>query len=142
MTTIVLTKEQMDSIRMDMDQKCEMLTDAEVLALAQKVNEAINLPFLGEEAELKVFVKIVRFVDKELYKLLPNEYYELVHNATDGITKEEADEIINRLTPLINSVVNIPVIPEVLEGKLIELILRLIINCLIKGSKLDETTPA
>ena len=36
-----------------MKEKEEMLTDAEVNGLALKVNNAINLPLIGEKKELK-----------------------------------------------------------------------------------------
>ncbi len=118
-----------------------MLTDAEVNALAEKVNAAINLPFLSEAKEYVVFAKIIKWVDRKLYELLPNEYYELVKNTTDGISKEEANQIEERLTPLINTVVNIPVLTEKQEAKLISLILGLIIKAMVKGFKLEEKEP-
>ncbi len=142
MAEIQLTKAQLDQIRKDMNEQVEMLTDGQVMALAQKVNKVINLPFLNEEKELKVFAKVVRWVDKQIYKLLPNEYYELVRGCDDGISKEEAMQIEERLTPLINNAVNVPVLPEKMEGKLIGLILGLIVNAMVKGFNLEEAEPA
>ena len=71
-------------------------------------------------------------MDKQLYQLLPNEYYELVKSTTDGISKKEAELIEERLTPIINNVVNIPVLTERQEGKLISLVLGLIVNAMVK----------
>ncbi len=141
MTEITLTSTQLDQIKKDMDDQVTMLTDAQVNALAQKVNKEINLPFLVEEKEFIVFAKLIKWVDKQLYQLLPNEYYELVKNSTDGISKEEANTIEKRLTPLINNVVNIPVLTEKQEAKLIGLILGLIIKAMVKGFHLEEVEP-
>lgn len=141
MKNVVLTENVFSQINVDMKEKEEMLTDAEVNALAMKVNAAINLPLIGEKKELKVFVKIIKWVDKQLYQLLPNEYYELVKDATDGITKEEALVIEERLTPLINEKINIPVLSEKMEAKLIGLVLGLIMNAMVKGFKLEEVQP-
>jgi uncharacterized Fe-S cluster-containing radical SAM superfamily protein len=141
MSEIKLTKSQLKKIKKDMDKKVEMLTDAEINAIAQKVNKVINLPFLDEEKEFIVFGKIIKLVDRKLYHLLPNEYYELVKDSSDGISKEEAAKIEERLTPLINSVVNLPVITEKQEEKLIGLVLSLIINAMVKGLKLEEVDP-
>ena len=138
MAKITLTKQQLEQIRNDMDKQVEMLTESEINAIAQKVNKAINLPFLSEEKEFIVFEKVIRWVDRQLYKMLPNEYYELVKDASDGISKKEAKRIEKRLTPLINNVVNIPILTERQEGKLIGLVLSLIINAMIKGFKLEE----
>ena len=141
MAEITLTKQQLNQIKKDMDKRVEMLTDAEINAIAQKVNKAINLPFLNEKKEFIVFGKIIKLVDRQLYRLLPNEYYELVKDASDGISKEEAVKIEERLTPLINNVVNIPILTERQEEKLIGLVLSLIINAMIKGFKLEEVQP-
>ena len=141
MATISLTQEQLDQIKKDMDKKVDMLSDAEINALAQKVNKEINLPFVSEEKELQLMAKFIKWIDRELYQLLPNEYYELIKNSSDGISKEEAAEIERRLTPLINNVVNIPVLSEELEAKLIGLVLGLIINAMVKGFKLEEVEP-
>ena len=139
MAKITLTKQQLEQIKNDMDKQVEMLTDPEINAIAQKVNKAINIPFfLNEEKEFIVFEKVIRWVDRQLYKMLPNEYYELVKDASDGISKKEAKRIEKRLTPLINDLVDIPILTERQEGKLIGLILSLIINAMIKGFKLEE----
>ena len=141
MATISLTQEQLDQIKKDMYVQVDMLSDSEINALAQKVNSVINLPFVGEQKELQLMAKFIKWIDNELYKLLPNEYYKLIHDATDGISKEEAAEIERRLTPLINNVVNIPVLSEEMEAKLIGLVLGLIINAMVKGLKLEEVAP-
>lgn len=81
---------------------------------------------------------MIRWIDRELYNLLPNEYYSLIHNATDGISEDEAELLIKRVTPLINNVVNIPILTEDMESKVIEIILGLIIKGMIKGLKLED----
>lgn len=142
MAEITLTGQQMVKIREEMDKKVEMLTDGEINAIAQKVNKVINLPLINEEKEFIVFVKLIKLIDTQLYKLLPNEYYELIKDASDGISKEEAATIEERITPLINNVVNIPILSEKMEEKLIGLILGLIINAMVKGFNLEEVNPA
>jgi len=138
MEPITLTKDHLAGIANDMDNQEEMLTDAEINALAQKVNKKINLPFLSEEKELVVFAKLIKWIDRELYKILPNEYYELIHDASDGLTSQEATDLEIRLTPLINNTINIPILSEKLEAKLISLVLIGIMGAMVKGSKLDE----
>jgi len=138
MPSIRLTKDQMKQLKEDMDEKVEMLTDEEIHSLVQKVNAAINLPFLGEKKEAVVLAKVIRWIDRKLYELLPNEYYKLVKDSADGISKEEAQEIEDRLTPLINNAVNIPVLSEKQEAKLISLVLGLIINAMVKGLNLEQ----
>jgi len=140
MSEITLTKKQLKKIKNDM-KETEMLTDAEINAIAQKVNKVTNLPFLDEEKEFIVFGKIIKRIDQVLYNLLPNEYYELVKDASDGINKEEATKFEERLTPTLNNLINIPVLTENQEQKLIGFVLSIIINAMVKGLKLEEVKP-
>ena len=138
MATIELTEEQLAKIKEEMNQQTSMLTDEEVNALAGKVNKDINLPFLNEEKEFIVFFKLIRWIDRQLYALLPNEIYALVHDATDGISQAEAVKIRGRVIPLINKVVDMPIVPEALEEVIIGTIVDLILTALIKGLKLEQ----
>lgn len=138
MAEITLTDEQIAKILQDMNTQTHMLTDEEVNALVNKINKDINLPFLNEEKEAVVFFKIIRWVDRQLYALLPNEYYSLVHDATDGISQEELVRIRHRVTPLINKVVDIPILSEGLEEALIGIILDLILSAMVKGLRLEQ----
>lgn len=142
MTTIALSQQQLVQVTKDMDNKADMLSDSEINALAQKINGMFNIPVLGETSELIVFAKIIKLIDRKLCQLLPNEYYKLVKDSTDGISQEEATALEKRLTPLINSRVNIPIISEEQEEKLISMILGMIINAMVKGARLEQINPA
>ncbi len=138
MPTLTLTQAQLVQLRKDMNEQVEMLSDEEINALAEKVNAEINIPFLSEEKEFVTFSKIIRFIDRQLYKLLPNEVYAMVKSTSDGISEEEARQMLKRITPMVNNVVNIPILTEIQEYKLIDLVLEIIMNALIIGLKLDE----
>jgi len=133
MKTITLTEKQWDKIQNDADKQVEMLSHKEIEKIATKLNRKINVPFLSEEKEQVVLVKLVRKVDKYIYSVLPNEFYELIKNSTDGIDEDEADMIKNRVAKSINKAVDIPYIPEPLEQIAFEFIVGQIINALRKG---------
>jgi len=140
MASIELTAEQLAKITQDMNLQIDMLTDEEIAALAVKVNEKFNVPFLSEEKEFIVFVKIIKWIDRQLYAILPNEYYELVHDSSNGISDKEMVAIRARISPLINKVVDIPILSEGVEEMLIGFILDIILSALVKGFHL-ETIP-
>jgi hypothetical protein len=141
MATLALTQQQLNNVTKDMNNKADMLSDSEINALAQKVNKIINIPVLGEQGELIVFAKIVKLIDRKLCQLLPNEYYRLVKDSTDGISQDEATALEIRLTPLLNDKINIPILSEAQEQKLISLVLGIIINAMVKGRRLEQVTP-
>ncbi|MFK7757898.1 MAG: hypothetical protein AB8B53_13290 [Flavobacteriales bacterium] len=128
--------------QIDKDMKgSNMLSDSEILAIAHKVNAVINLPFVREEKELVVFVKLIKKLDEKLYELLPNEYYQLIRDAEDGISADEAESMEEAVTKAINKKINIPILSERLEAKLISLVVGIIINAMIKGFNLEEQEP-
>jgi len=104
------------------------MTDKEVMELADKLNEKINIPFFNEKKERKILIKIVLKVDTFLYDHLPNEFYDLVRSIDDGISDEEAKQITIRLSRLANKKIDIPYIPEKLEYIAIRFIIGIIIN--------------
>jgi hypothetical protein len=141
MATLALTQQQLDKVTNDMNSNAVMLSDSEIKALAQKINGKFNIPVLGETGELIVFAKIVKLIDRKLSQLLPNEFYKLVKDSTDGISKDEAISLEKRLTPLINDRINIPILSEDQEEKLISMVLGIIINAMVKGAHLEQIAP-
>jgi len=139
-----LNSTQIAQIKEDLGTDKEFLTDEEVLAIAENVKAKIpfKIPFLSDQTVLTILFKNVRKIDRELYKLLPNEYYELVRNLSDGISSDEAKELIRRLTPLINKLIDIPILSEAIEAAIIEFVLDQIVNALVKGFKLSESAIA
>ena len=132
---IALTADELKGIDKDNNGK-SMLTDEQVMGIATIVNSKINIPILNEKKEQIVFCKIVRLIDTKLYEILPNEYYELINNLEDGITDKEAEIMNKRLTKLLNRKINIPILNEKKEAKLIKKVLSIIINALRKNTKL------
>lgn len=132
MTTITLTEEQRANIKNGMDNQVEMLTDEEVEALATKLNERIDIPFIKEGTEQIIFVKIVRNFDRLLYANLPNELYGLVKNASDGLSDNDADEMAEVLAKRLNAKFDIPYVPEFVEKEIFELLIDLIVTAMRK----------
>lgn len=135
MTTIVLTDDQRKKIVQDA-KGMELLTPQEVEKIATKVNDKINLPFLNTDQEQVVFVKAVRWLDKQLYQLLPNELYECIRMTESGINEDEADTIRVRITKTINKLVDLPFLSESQEEKLFGIFIGIITTAMIKGNKL------
>ncbi len=142
-TTITLTGDQVRAIMDDADRKVELLSIQELEAIASRLNEKINIPFLSEEQEQVVLVKIIKQIDRYLYSVLPNEVYQMVKDASDGISEEEAEKIKTRLAQLINKAVDIPIVGEEVEQLIFKMVLDLIVLALQKGkSLLDVATQA
>ena len=131
--TIRLGKKERDAIKADAERKVDMLTSEEAEILASKLNERVNIPFFAEQTEQIVLVKIVKLIDRALYKVLPNELYELAKNATDGVTAQEAIEIETRLIEWANGKIDIPFLSEEVEEKILRNVIELIAGAFRKG---------
>ena len=109
-------------------EKRTQMTEAEIKLLAERLNEKINVPLIGETTEEKILIKIIIKVDSFLYDNLPNEIYDLVRSLDKGISDQEAKRLIARLSKLANDNIDIPYIPESAEYVAIKFIIGVIIN--------------
>jgi len=138
MSSITLTDEQRDQIASDMDKQIEMLNADEVEAVATKLNEKIDIPYIDDKAEQLIMVKIVKKIDRLLYRKLPNELYGLVKNSRDGISDEDARQLKSVLATRINKEFDIPYIPEWIEQEILEMAIGLIVNGMRKNYSMME----
>lgn len=115
------------------------LTSGEIQKISSRLNKKVDIPVLGEQKEQIVLEKIIAQIDNCLYELLPDEIYDTIHMISDGITAEEAGIIKTRVSSIINSQINIPILSEEHEKKLIDEFLNLISLALQKGKSLIES---
>lgn len=116
----------------------EMLTKAEVEAIATKLNKVINLPILKEDREQIIIVKIIRQIDMFLYRVLPNEIYELIRVASDGISEKDALIMEENLTRLANDHINLPFLTEPMEETIFRVVIGLIVRAMLKGNSIKK----
>ncbi len=138
MSSITLTDEQRAQIASDMDKQIEMLSADEVEALATKLNEKIDIPYIKEGTEQTIMVKIVKKIDRLLYRKLPNEIYGLVKSSRDGISDDDARQLKAVLATRINKEFDIPYIPEWIEQEILEMSIGLIVNGMRKNYSVME----
>ena len=131
-----LTMEEHSAIKDDMDKQVEMLSDAEVEYLAAKLNEKVDVPFLKEGTEHRILAKIVKIVDRYLYKSLPNELYGLIKVATDGLSDNEVEQLTKILSTRANKEVNIKYLPEWVEQEIFEFLIALIVGVMRRNATL------
>ena len=113
--------------------KRSKMTHDEVKALAERLNDLINVPIIGETTEEKILIKVVLKVDGFLYDSLPNEIYGLVRSVDKGLSDDEATRLISRLSGLANQKIDIPYLPESAEFIAIRFVIGVIINAARKG---------
>ncbi len=139
MTLRSLTVEEHQAIKKDMDKQFEMLSDAEIEHLAAKLNDKVDIPFLKEGTEHKILAKIVKKVDRYLYKALPNELYGLIKVSTDGLSDDEVEQLTKILSTRANNEVNIKYLPEWVEQEIFEFLIGLIVGAMRRNTTLMST---
>lgn len=117
----------------------QRMTKEEIEKISIKLNQEIDIPIVSETQEQKVLFKIVLKIDNFIYEHLPNEIYDLIRDLKKGISDKEVKKLTKRLTKLANDKIDIPYIPEFIEGKVMRFIIKLIINGIRKNSNLDHS---
>jgi hypothetical protein len=132
-----LTEAEHDQVEADA-KDAEMLTEAELETIATRLNNAIDLPIMNEKTEQIVFVKIVKLIDRFLYSVLPNEIYELIRVASDGISEQDAALIEENLAELVNRKIDLPFLSESMEETVFRVVIGTIVRAMIKGKSLES----
>jgi len=104
------------------------MTEKEIIELAKRLNEKIDVPIIDEIKEEKIFIKIILKIDNFLYDNLPNEFYGLLRSTEKGIDDTEAIQLISRLTKLANNKIDIPILSEKAEEKAIKFVIGIVVN--------------
>ncbi|MCG8698093.1 MAG: hypothetical protein MI922_08570 [Bacteroidales bacterium] len=119
-------------------QNRQRMKPQEIERIAYRLNEKINIPFVSEEKEGDILVKIVLKVDNFLYDNLPNEIYDLIRSTENGIDEEESKRLIKSFSELANRKIDIPYAPEGMEGFAIKLILTWVFKAMCKNSNIEK----
>lgn len=114
-----------------------MLTNEQIEALVAKINAKINLPVLGEKAEMAIFRMAVKQILKFLENNVPQEWTTLINDTSDGLTEEESNAIVEKLVRFMNSKIDIPLLEEDMESKVFELVVKSIVEAMTKNKNLD-----
>jgi hypothetical protein len=136
-----LTTEEFKSILKDfyaVPEKRSKMTQEEVIDMAKRLNEKINIPIMDETGEEKILVKIILVIDSFLYDHLPNEFYDLVRSPDKGIDENEAKRLVRRLTRLANEKIDLPYLPEAAEHIAIKFVISLLVKAARKAFTFAE----
>ncbi|PIE25523.1 MAG: hypothetical protein CSA60_00090 [Neptuniibacter caesariensis] len=141
MTSIALSKDKYRSLVKDFFTKRSertLLTRKEKIAIAERLNEKVSLPFLSEAKEHRVLLKIILKIDNYLYEQLPNEIYELIHTMDEGFDDSEAAQLAARLSKQAQDDISLPFLTSHVEYYSITFVLTLLINAMREGSDIKH----
>lgn len=114
------------------------LTPEQKNDLADKINDQIDLPILGE-AEEKTLIPFA--IDKVLAALddkLPDSLKSSIHDVEKGIETDAENFIKIKMNTVafLNKEINLPIIGERAEERIFNLIVRELFEAMRKGNKL------
>jgi len=119
------------------NQKRSRLMPEEIQALAIRFNERINVPLISETLEEVILFKVILKIDVFLYDHLPNELYDMIRSADQGLTESESKSILKRLISVANKKIDIPYLPEIIEHFVIRFVITVILKAMSKTWTLD-----
>jgi hypothetical protein len=118
--------------------KRNQMTEEEIIDLAKRLNERINVPLVKETNEEKILIKVILKIDTFLYDNMPNEFYDLIRSTDNGIDEKEARRLVRRLTKMANNKIDIPYLPEFAERFAIKFVIGLIIKAARKNHNFEK----
>ena len=116
-----------------------ILSEGQIQWVVTKINEEVDLPIIGEDAEKELFTKAVEKVLELLEKELPPSLLKLITEAGESLPpKTELKEIKSNLVDFINKNVNIPLIGERKEKKLFAKLVDLLFDAITNEKAVES----
>lgn len=106
-----------------------VMTDEMVDVLVGKLNEAFNVPFVGEETEGR-WIKFLVLLAKPY---VPGWVLQAMGSAANGITEQQAKELEDLITTEVNKVVDIKWVPESVEEAVIRKVVAELLSYALPG---------
>ena len=118
-----------------------MLSNEQVTFIANKINEKVNLPVLGEKAEFFIIKKAVQKLLKLLENEIPEEYLDFLDDTAKGFDPEQGANIQlikDNIVEFVNKKVDIPLLGEDTEKEVFSVAIDVIIDAMTKKKKLGS----
>lgn len=109
------------------------LNDADVKSLATQLNAHIDVPFVPEAFEQQW----IEWILGKAVGVVPAELVKFLIDATDGLTDEEVTYYENLLTQLVNTIIDIPLLSEDMEERLIRPVVHQLVQYALTGNALQ-----
>lgn len=114
------------------------MTDQDfAVALANRINTELNIPFLSEDQEGELILWVVR----KVAPMIPPSIRTFVMDAADGISLDELGRLEDTLVAVLNQFVDIPLLPESAEAALFRPVVGAILDLAKQGLSLDQPEP-
>lgn len=95
--------------------------------MVEGINIHLDIPFISEAGEKRA----IEWVVDKVYPFIPDHVLRALYDALDGLSDEEIANIENDLVTLVNSKIDVPMLPEVIEEQL----LRPVVKALLAYAK-------
>ena len=107
--------------------------------IAEKINGKINIPILGEKSEQILFQWAVKKTLNKLFDLIPEEWALFLEDVNEGLEADEStlDELKFGMATFLNKKVNIPLLKEATEERVILMLLDEVFIALQKGGAIN-----
>lgn len=108
------------------------LVAADVKSLATQLNAHIDVPFVPEVFEQQW----IEWVLSKAVGVIPAEIVRFLIDATDGLTAEEITYYENLTVAAVNAIIDVPLLTEDMEEKLIRPVVRQLVQYALTGNAL------
>ncbi|HKI89849.1 MAG TPA: hypothetical protein VKA38_12540 [Draconibacterium sp.] len=118
-----------------------MLSNEQVTFIAEKINEKVDLPVLGEKAEFAIIKKAVKKVLKLLEDEIPEEYLDFLQDTAKGFDPEQGTNIQlikDNIVEFVNKKVDIPLLGEDTEKEVFSVAVDVLIDAMTKNKRLGK----
>jgi hypothetical protein len=106
--------------------------------LAQILDKKFDLPLVRGRREHRVWTKLVSAIDGFIAARVQDEFLDAMNDPDFQLEEEFANALKENLSPVLSTFLMVPILPQALKEKIINLILEIIVKALAGATTIDE----
>ncbi|MXN63601.1 hypothetical protein GR183_01685 [Stappia sp. GBMRC 2046] len=106
--------------------------------LAVVMDDKLDIPFVSDGSERQIFLKIVQSIDRNVFRVVPEEIVSIVNKGDSVISPEVYQGMKEYLASFLGDIVPVPFLPGFIKREILEYAIDIILRALSEFTTIDD----
>lgn len=114
------------------------LSPTQQAKLAKALDKKINIPLLSDRREKDIFLKVVREIDRQMERLIPDEILGALNSGSVQVEDIVSSALKDNLVPLLSDLISFPFLPRKIRDKILDFVVETLVDAMASATTIDE----
>ncbi|NRG17919.1 hypothetical protein HPQ64_09485 [Rhizobiales bacterium] len=106
--------------------------------LALLMDDRLDIPFVSDGSERRIFLKVVQSIDRNIFKVVPVEIVGIVNKGDSIVSPEVYKGMKEYLAEFLASIIPLPFVPAFVKREILEFAIDVILRALSEFTTIDD----